>query len=127
MTTPLRAMLFLMLLLVAGAATGHAADAPQATSLFGQPLYTPAPSPETLAKYQAAKADYEADPGNADKLIWYGRRAAYAGDFKEAIRIFSDGVRNFRKMRASCAIAATATSPPANSIKRSPIWKRPMR
>ena len=72
-----------------------AADAPQATSLFGQPLYTPAPSPEALAKYQAAKADYEADPGNADKLIWYGRRAAYAGDFKEAIRIFSDGVRKF--------------------------------
>ncbi len=95
MTSPLRSMLFLMLLLVAGATTGRAADAPQANSLFGQPLYTPAPSPETLAKYQAAKADYEADPGNADKLIWYGRRAAYAGDFKEAIRIFSEGVRKF--------------------------------
>lgn len=95
MTSPLRSMLFLMLLLVAGATASRAADAPQATSLFGQPLYTPAPSPETLAKYQAAKADYEADPGNADKLIWYGRRAAYAGDLKEAIRIFSEGARKF--------------------------------
>jgi tetratricopeptide (TPR) repeat protein len=90
-------MLFLMLLLVAGgtARRAGAADAPQATSLFGQPLYTPAPSPETLAKYQAAKADYEADPGNAEKLIWYGRRAAYAGRLDEAIRIYSDGVRKF--------------------------------
>jgi tetratricopeptide (TPR) repeat protein len=95
MTSPLRSMLLLMLLLVAGATTGHAADAPQATSLFGQPLYTPAPSPETLAKYQAAKAEYEADPGNADKLIWYGRRTAYAGRLEEAIRIYSDGVRKF--------------------------------
>jgi tetratricopeptide (TPR) repeat protein len=95
MTTPLRLMLFLMLLLAAGTTAGHAAEAPQATSLFGQPLYTPAPSPETLAKYQAAKAEYEADPGSADKLIWYGRRAAYAGRLDEAIRIYSDGVRKF--------------------------------
>jgi len=97
MTSPLRLTVFLTLLVVAGSMTGRAgaADAPQATSLFGQPLYTPAPTPETLAKYQAAKADYEADPGNADKLIWYGRRAAYAGRFDEAIRIYSEGVRKF--------------------------------
>ena len=97
MTSPPRSMLFLMLLLVAGGTAGRAwsADTPQATSLFGQPLYTPAPSPEALAKYQAAKDDYEADSGNADKLIWYGRRAAYAGRFDEAIRIYSVGVRKF--------------------------------
>ncbi len=97
MTSPLRSMLFLMLLLAAGGTAGRAwaADTPQATSLFGQPLYTPAPSPETLAKYQAAKADYEADLGSADKLIWYGRRAAYVGRFDEAIRIFSEGARKF--------------------------------
>jgi tetratricopeptide (TPR) repeat protein len=63
--------------------------------LFGQPLTTPAPSPESEAKYQAAKKDYEAHPGNADKLIWYGRRAAYTGNFQEAIRIFSDGAKKF--------------------------------
>ncbi|MGZ5929574.1 MAG: tetratricopeptide repeat protein [Rhizomicrobium sp.] len=97
MTSTLRLMLFLTLFLVAEGTAGGAgaADAPQATSLFGRPLYTPAPSPETLAKYQAAKDDYEADTGNADKLIWYGRRAAYAGRFDEAIRIYSEGVRRF--------------------------------
>lgn len=89
-------MFVALLLAAAGIADrAGAADTPQATSLFGQPLYTPAPSPEALAKYQAAKADYEADPGNADKLIWYGRRAAYAGQFDEAIRIFSEGARKF--------------------------------
>ena len=92
-----RLLMFTALLLAAGSlySRTEAADAPQAISLFGQPLTTPAPSPETLAKYQAAKKDYEADPGNADKLIWYGRRAAYAGNFQEAIRIFSDGVKKF--------------------------------
>lgn len=97
MTSPTRLMLFVALLLVAGSARDRAAaaDTPQATSLFGQPLYAPAPSPEALAKFQAAKADYQADPGNADKLIWYGRRAAYTGDFQEAIRIFSEGVKKF--------------------------------
>lgn len=94
-----RLTMFVTLLLVAGGAytKAQAADLPQATSLFGQPLMTPPPSPESEAKYQAAKKDYEADPGNADKLIWYGRRAAYAGDFQEAIRIFSEGVKKFPK------------------------------
>ena len=91
----LRLMMFVTLLLAAGGVGAEAADTPQATSLFGQLFTTPAPSPATQAKYQAAKKDYEADPGNADKLIWYGRRAAYAGDFQEAIRIFSDGVKKF--------------------------------
>src|SRR5579871_5478162 len=97
MTPPLRSMLLLTphLALLFGAGPAAAADKPQATSLFGQALISPAPSPETLAKYEAAKKEYEADPGNADKLIWYGRRAAYTGDFQQAIRIFSDGVKKF--------------------------------
>ncbi len=97
MTQLPRLMMFVALLLVAVsmAQPAGAADAPQAISLFGQPLYTPPPSPEAQTKYQTAKADYEADPGNADKLIWYGRRAAYAGRFDDAIRIYSEGVRKF--------------------------------
>ena len=93
----LRLMVFASLMLAAAAACAgaDAAETPQATSLFGKPLYSPAPSPQALAKYQAAKNDYEADPGNADKLIWYGRRAAYTGDFDGALRIFSEGVRKF--------------------------------
>ena len=93
----LRLTMILALFMMIGGVLDRAgaADLPQATSLFGQPLTNPAPSPEAQAKYLAAKADYESDPGNADKLIWYGRRAAYAGDFQEAIRIFSEGVRKF--------------------------------
>lgn len=97
MRPALRLTLALTLALCLGgkASDASAADAPQATSLFGQPLTSPPPSPAALAKYEAAKKDYEADPGSADKLIWYGRRAAYAGDFQQAIRIFSDGVKKF--------------------------------
>lgn len=73
-----------------------AADAvPEATSLFGKSLYSGAPSAAALAKYQAAKADYEADSGNANKLIWYGRRTAYLGRFNDAIAIFSEGAKKF--------------------------------
>ena len=64
----------------------------QATSLFGEPLYAGEPSADMLAKYEAAKAEYEADPNDPDKLIWYGRRTAYLGHYHNAIDIFSEGV-----------------------------------
>lgn len=64
----------------------------QAISLFGEPLYASAPSEDLLKKYADAKAAYEANPTDADKLIWYGRRAAYLGDYEQAIAIFSKGV-----------------------------------
>lgn len=64
----------------------------QAISLFGEPLYAPEPSADMLEKFRTAKADYEADPEDADKLIWYGRRTAYLGRYKEAIEIFSTGI-----------------------------------
>ena len=35
------------------------------------------------------------NPGIAEELIWYGRRMAYTGEYKEAIRIFTDGVSKF--------------------------------
>lgn len=73
----------------------QAAQAPEAMSLLGAPLRSPPPSAAALANYEAAKAASEADPGNADKLVWYGRRAAYLGRFNEAIRIFSLGVDRF--------------------------------
>jgi tetratricopeptide (TPR) repeat protein len=48
-----------------------------------------------LEKYDAAKAAYEAQPEDADKLIWFGRWTAYKGDYREAIRIYSLGIRKF--------------------------------
>jgi tetratricopeptide (TPR) repeat protein len=50
------------------------------------------PNETTLKKYEAAKATYDANPNNADNIIWYGRRTAYKGDYREAIRIYSEGI-----------------------------------
>lgn len=67
----------------------------QAVSLFGETLMSSAPSDAAVKDYAAAKADYDAEPANADNIIWYGRRAAYTGDYREAIRIFSEGIEKF--------------------------------
>ncbi|MCC3860777.1 tetratricopeptide repeat protein [Pseudemcibacter aquimaris] len=65
----------------------------QAVSLFGEPLSMPAPSERVLENLAAAKEKYDADPMDADNIIWYGRRVAYTGDFRRAILIFSEGIR----------------------------------
>lgn len=53
----------------------------------------PSFSEEVKAEYEAnlakAKADFEAKPESADAAIWYGRRTAYLGNYKEAIGIYS--------------------------------------
>lgn len=43
-------------------------------------------------KLAAAKADYDQNPGNADALIWYGRRTAYLGQYAEAIALYTKGI-----------------------------------
>jgi tetratricopeptide (TPR) repeat protein len=70
-------------------------DGAQAMSLFGEPLSSPAPRQAVLDQQATAKADYDADPNNADNIIWYGRRTAYTGDYRGAIEIFSAGVERF--------------------------------
>ena len=64
----------------------------QAVSLKGEPLYASTPSDSVLAKLGDAKNAYDADPENADIIIWYGRWTAYAGDYREAIRIYTQGI-----------------------------------
>jgi tetratricopeptide (TPR) repeat protein len=41
-----------------------------------------------------ARADYEKSP-TADAVIWLGRRAAYLGNYREAIRAFTEGIEKF--------------------------------
>ncbi|HEX8412056.1 MAG TPA: tetratricopeptide repeat protein [Thermoanaerobaculia bacterium] len=41
----------------------------------------------------AARAAYDANPNDADALIWLGRRTAYLGRYQDAINIFTEGVR----------------------------------
>jgi tetratricopeptide (TPR) repeat protein len=48
-------------------------------------------------KLSEARADFEKNKNSADALIWLGRRTAYLGNYKESIRIFSDGIAKFPK------------------------------
>ncbi len=46
-------------------------------------------------KLNEARELYEKDRNSADRIIWLGRRTAYLGRYKEAIRIFTDGIKQF--------------------------------
>jgi len=67
----------------------------QAVSLRGEPFYASTPYENVQKQYEEAKKVYEADPDNADNIIWYGRRAAYTGDYRGAIHIFTEGIGKF--------------------------------
>ncbi|HET9263808.1 MAG TPA: hypothetical protein VFO14_12215 [Vicinamibacterales bacterium] len=74
---------------------------PEATSLLGKPLVPAAQSAETRAALEknlaAARAEYEKDPGDADAIIWLGRRLAYLGRYRDAIAVFSEGIQKHPK------------------------------
>ena len=70
------------------------ADA-QAVTLSGKALYSVQPGQAVLDNLAAAKKVYDADPDDADNIIWYGRRTAYTGDFRGAIEVFSEGIDKF--------------------------------
>ena len=67
-------------------------------------------STTNVKKYEEAKNAFERNPVDTDALIWYGRRAAYLGDYRQAIEIYTGGSRSIRRMPGSTATAATATS-----------------
>ena len=81
---------------VPGRGPGPAGE-PEARSLFGQPLYAPEVTLEVRQRLEAqldsARLLYEKDPDQADALLWYGRRAAALGRYREAISLFSEGIR----------------------------------
>jgi len=103
----MRHLTFLLALLIFGACNSKApslneADAlAAADSIFTTPLgkvfEIPAPSEAALANYTAAKQAFETNPQDAEALIWYGRRTAYLGRYREAIAIYSDGIKSFPK------------------------------
>lgn len=59
----------------------------------------PTLSAEARKTYEITLAEtlqqFEKKPNDADPLIWFGRRTAYLGNYKEAIKIFSQGVEKF--------------------------------
>ncbi len=70
--------------------------APEARSLLGRPLPSPA-IPEVRRKaleddLQAATADFLKDSRSAGPTVWLARRTAYLGRYREAIAILSRGL-----------------------------------
>lgn len=70
---------------------------PEAISLLGKPLVSAPAAADVQQKREEdlakARADYNADPDSADAIIWLGRRTAYLGRYRDAIDIFSEGIR----------------------------------
>lgn len=46
-------------------------------------------------KLDEARKNFEKNPRSVDALIWFGRRTAYLGRYKEAIEIYTDGIKQF--------------------------------
>jgi tetratricopeptide (TPR) repeat protein len=71
----------------------------EALSLLSAPLFAPVAAPAARARMErelaAARAAYEADPHDADAIIWLGRRLAYLGRYRDAIDVFSEGISKF--------------------------------
>lgn len=68
---------------------------PDAISLFGDSLFSPAPSEELLERFKEHEDKYLQDSTNVENIIWYGRFVAYKGDYADAIHIFSKGIHKY--------------------------------
>jgi tetratricopeptide (TPR) repeat protein len=65
------------------------------TTPLGKTYPLPVPNEAALANFEQAKKAYEANPTDVDALIWYGRRTAYLGRYRQAIAIYTEGIKNF--------------------------------
>lgn len=66
-----------------------------ATSLLGEALYAAEASDALLKKFETHKANFEANPEDADLMVWYARFIAYQGKYDEAIKVYSDAIKKF--------------------------------
>jgi len=65
------------------------------TTPLGKEITLSEPSEKLLNQYKEAWENYERNPGDVDKVIWYGRRTAYLGRYEDAIAIYSLGIEKF--------------------------------
>lgn len=68
---------------------------PDAYSLAGEPLFSSPPSEKILKQLQEKEEKYRNNDQDPDNIIWYGRFTAYAGNYQDAINIFSEGIGKF--------------------------------
>ncbi len=67
----------------------------QTVSLLGRPLTATPPSTDRArleADLAAARRELAADPHDADKIVWVGRRLGYLWRMNEAIELYSRGI-----------------------------------
>lgn len=67
----------------------------EAIGVLGDTLRSALPSLALIENYELRKAAYEAAPDSLDLLIWYGRFAAYTGQYREAVAIYTKGLQKF--------------------------------
>jgi tetratricopeptide (TPR) repeat protein len=65
------------------------------TTPLGKTYEIPQPSEKILAQYEEAKTAFEANPEDVDEIIWYGRRTAYLGQYRQAIDIYTKGLEKY--------------------------------
>jgi tetratricopeptide (TPR) repeat protein len=96
-----RSCALVIMVLAPGCLHGPLPPGAEAWSLLGDPLTPPPPKPEALAgleaRAQEARAAYEREPTNVDAAIWYGRRTAYLGRYRQAIDLFSQALERHPK------------------------------
>lgn len=95
MMTLFSTAIFVFSLALTNADLPEISEGAQAVSLMGQTLQSSEAGPAALAKLNQAEWNYQADSYDADNIIWYARRTAYTGDYRGAIRIFSEGIEKF--------------------------------
>ncbi len=69
----------------------------EATSLLGRKLASPALSPESQTRMEAqlatAQTAWDKNREDMSALIWVGRRMGYLGRFRDAIALYSEGIK----------------------------------
>lgn len=68
----------------------------EAITMLGDTLFSYSKQSDALIEnYNVARDEYEANPMDADAIIWYGRRVAYMGRYREAVEIFAEAIEKF--------------------------------
>ncbi len=69
---------------------------PEAVSLDGRELFPPPETPAGQQKKDSllaiAQSNFDSDSQELDNIIWLGRRLAYLSRYKEAIKVFTEGM-----------------------------------
>ena len=68
----------------------------EVVTLLGDTLYSPElKEGKSFDQFKSAQLNYFDNLDNPESIIWYGRRIAYLGYFKQAIKVFTLGIETY--------------------------------